>query len=149
MRVTESRQVCTRGSNRPIFSLHYSRLFSNDIGASLIANPYFVNTFSINIDPVSYTKGSCYSIFVSWIGNGHLPFEYQMSCKALVRMWGVMGVSVARSSASLWVRRPKTAVHLNQLRNTNGWSDQVNTWAKPQAFTWASGLAAITVPVIL
>lgn len=73
---------------------------SNDIGAAFIANPDFMDSSCLDIDPVSDAICRFRGILRSGVCDDQLAFDDQVSSELTVRVRRIMGVSVANMSAS-------------------------------------------------
>ena len=67
--------------------------FPNNICAAVVAYPNFMDTSSININPVANSKRVLHGLLVFWVGDGQLAFHDQVSREAAMGMRRVVGVS--------------------------------------------------------
>lgn len=66
--------------------------FSNDIGTSLIANPYFMHAAGVYVDTVADAISNLVGVLVLGISDGKVPTQDQMGCQTTMRMRGVVRV---------------------------------------------------------
>lgn len=72
---------------------NFPSLFSNNVGAASLADPDFMQSTSVDIDPTAHAKSLFGGILILGISDGELAIEDEMGGEAVVGMWGVVCIS--------------------------------------------------------